>query len=228
VQGAVGNRLAVTFVDQGEREIKNMAPLRVYDVKPPGPEGPKAAPTVVAGRDVLEGSVRRGGRTVRITAQLIDATNGHHVWAERYDRDLTDRFTVSGRGHPEHHRVHRPGNCHGGDPALAEQGPARARHVGPIMQAHRRLARLLDRLSDEITTPGIPRGLPIGCVAGSRVDPLLAGVREPHAQDEPNAERHAHQQPHPPPGRARRSLGHRQRFLLGLAVRWARVDVGRM
>ena len=45
-------------------------------------------------RYVLEGSVRRAGKTIRVTSQLIDATNGHHVWAERYDRDLVDLFAV--------------------------------------------------------------------------------------------------------------------------------------
>jgi TolB-like protein/tetratricopeptide (TPR) repeat protein len=40
-------------------------------------------------RYVLEGSVRREGQRVRATAQLLDATNGAHVWAESYDRDLT-------------------------------------------------------------------------------------------------------------------------------------------
>jgi TolB-like protein/class 3 adenylate cyclase/Flp pilus assembly protein TadD len=45
-------------------------------------------------RYVLEGSVRKGGRRVRITAQLIDATTGNHVWAERYDRELDDIFAV--------------------------------------------------------------------------------------------------------------------------------------
>jgi adenylate cyclase len=45
-------------------------------------------------RYVLEGSVRRGGSRVRITAQLIDAISGAHVWAERYDRDLDDIFAV--------------------------------------------------------------------------------------------------------------------------------------
>ncbi len=43
---------------------------------------------------VLEGSVRRAGDRVRITAQLIDAGRDSHVWAERYDRDLTDIFAV--------------------------------------------------------------------------------------------------------------------------------------
>jgi adenylate cyclase len=45
-------------------------------------------------RYVLEGSVRRGGQRVRVTAQLIDAETGNHVWAERYDRNLTDVFAV--------------------------------------------------------------------------------------------------------------------------------------
>ena len=45
-------------------------------------------------RYVLEGSVRKGGNRVRITAQLIDAIAGTHVWAERYDRDLSDIFAV--------------------------------------------------------------------------------------------------------------------------------------
>ena len=43
---------------------------------------------------VLEGSVRKAGNRVRITAQLIDANNGAHIWADRFDRDLTDIFAV--------------------------------------------------------------------------------------------------------------------------------------
>lgn len=45
-------------------------------------------------RYVLEGSVRKSGNKVRITAQLIDAPTGGHQWAERFDRDLTDIFAV--------------------------------------------------------------------------------------------------------------------------------------
>jgi adenylate cyclase len=45
-------------------------------------------------RYVLEGSVRKGGSRVRITAQLIDAISGAHVWADRYDRDHSDIFAV--------------------------------------------------------------------------------------------------------------------------------------
>jgi adenylate cyclase len=45
-------------------------------------------------RYVLEGSVRKSGRRVRVTAQLIQADTGHHIIAERYDRDLTDLFEL--------------------------------------------------------------------------------------------------------------------------------------
>ena len=43
---------------------------------------------------VLEGSVRKAGGRVRVTAQLIDGATGGHVWADRYDRDLTDIFAI--------------------------------------------------------------------------------------------------------------------------------------
>jgi adenylate cyclase len=43
---------------------------------------------------VLEGSVRKAGNRVRITAQLVDAATGRHLWAERYDRDLKDIFAL--------------------------------------------------------------------------------------------------------------------------------------
>jgi adenylate cyclase len=45
-------------------------------------------------RYVLEGSVRKGGNRVRITAQLIDAATSNHIWADRYDGDLTDIFDL--------------------------------------------------------------------------------------------------------------------------------------
>lgn len=43
---------------------------------------------------VLEGSVRKAGERIRITAQLIDAASGYHLWSQTYDRDLTDIFAV--------------------------------------------------------------------------------------------------------------------------------------
>lgn len=45
-------------------------------------------------RYILEGSVRKAGNRVRVTAQLIDGATGGHVWADRYDRDLTDIFAI--------------------------------------------------------------------------------------------------------------------------------------
>jgi adenylate cyclase len=59
----------------------------------------KAVKVGEVGRDlgvryVLEGSVQRAGHRVRITAQLVDAATGYHLWAERYDREVRDLFAV--------------------------------------------------------------------------------------------------------------------------------------
>ena len=43
---------------------------------------------------ILEGSVRRAGTRIRVTAQLINAEDGYHLWSERYDRELTDVFAI--------------------------------------------------------------------------------------------------------------------------------------
>ncbi len=43
---------------------------------------------------ILEGSVRKAGNRIRVTEGLIDATDGSHLWSERYDRELTDVFAV--------------------------------------------------------------------------------------------------------------------------------------
>ena len=48
-------------------------------------------------RYVLEGSVRRGGQRVRITGQLINATTGMHLWADRFDGELEDIFSLQDR-----------------------------------------------------------------------------------------------------------------------------------
>ena len=45
-------------------------------------------------RTILEGSIRRAGSRIRVTAQLINAEDGYHLWSERYDRELTDVFTI--------------------------------------------------------------------------------------------------------------------------------------
>jgi len=53
----------------------------------------KIAETLGVG-NVLEGSVRRAGNRLRVTAQLINAADGTHLWSERYDRDMTDVFAI--------------------------------------------------------------------------------------------------------------------------------------
>jgi TolB-like protein len=45
-------------------------------------------------RTILEGSIRRAGSRIRVTAQLINAEDGYHLWSERYDRELTDVFAI--------------------------------------------------------------------------------------------------------------------------------------
>ena len=45
-------------------------------------------------KNILEGSVRRAGNRIRVTAQLIDAANGYHLWSERYDREMEDVFAM--------------------------------------------------------------------------------------------------------------------------------------
>jgi TolB-like protein len=59
---------------------------RAVDVKEVGQK--------LGARYVVEGSVRKAGNRLRVTAQLLESTTGNHLWAERYDRDLQDIFTV--------------------------------------------------------------------------------------------------------------------------------------
>ena len=54
----------------------------------------KAIATQLGVRTVLEGSVRRAGNRLRITAQLVDVDTGFQIWSERYDRELTDIFAI--------------------------------------------------------------------------------------------------------------------------------------
>ena len=55
-------------------------------------------------RYVLEGSVRRSGSRVRVVAQLVEAETGNHVWAERYDRDVTRDLCRAGRDYRGDHQ----------------------------------------------------------------------------------------------------------------------------
>jgi TolB-like protein len=58
------------------------------------PLGTAAIASALKVNHVLEGSVRKAGNQVRITAQLIDAVNDRHLWSETYDRELTDIFAI--------------------------------------------------------------------------------------------------------------------------------------
>ena len=73
---AVRHRAKLSFTYKG----------RAVDVKQVGRE--------LGVRYVLEGSVRRSGNRIRITGQLIDALSGRHIWAERFDRELTAIFEL--------------------------------------------------------------------------------------------------------------------------------------
>lgn len=57
-------------------------------------QGVAAIAAALRVRYVLEGSVRRAGKRIRITAQLIDAGDGRHLWSERYDREIMDVFAI--------------------------------------------------------------------------------------------------------------------------------------
>src|SRR5258708_728630 len=121
VRDHVGNRLDLAFEDRGEQKLKNIEqPGRVYSViledanvgdmtsmKQDRPSiavlsftyKEKAVKVQNVGKElgaefILEGSVRKAGARVRVTGQLINSIDGTHIWAERFDRDLTDIFAI--------------------------------------------------------------------------------------------------------------------------------------
>src|SRR3989449_285429 len=109
VYDQVKNKLALAYEPLGEHVVKNIRePVRVYRILSGlfviarnsvfAYKGKALKPAQVSRelgvRYLLEGSVRKAGNRVRITAQLVDATTGYHVWAERYDRDLKDVFAL--------------------------------------------------------------------------------------------------------------------------------------
>jgi adenylate cyclase len=81
-------------------------------------------------RYVLEGSVRRVANRVRITAQLIEAERRAHIWAGRYDRELTDIFSVQDEITHRIVAIRCAGNARSGDAAGAAQRTASAGGVG--------------------------------------------------------------------------------------------------
>jgi eukaryotic-like serine/threonine-protein kinase len=92
-------------------------------------------------RTVLEGSVRRAGNRIRVTAQLINAADGYHLWSERYDRELADVFAMqdeiaqsiasalkvklSGKASSGHKQRHTPA-------VAAFEALLKARHYGAL------------------------------------------------------------------------------------------------
>jgi len=96
---SVGYRLVFRSIAAMRPRVSRVHMLRVnHEFAPTGiPILKRSLREVAAGlgvRYVLEGSVRRSGDRVRINAQLIDGQTGRHVWSERYDRNLTDLFSV--------------------------------------------------------------------------------------------------------------------------------------
>jgi adenylate cyclase len=77
----------------GTPELQVAARTSSFSFKGKSLEVPEIAAALKV-RMVLEGSVRKQGETVRITAQLIDARNGFHVWSQTYDRKLEDIFAI--------------------------------------------------------------------------------------------------------------------------------------
>ena len=72
--------------------LRHCAQFRLH-LQGQGGEGGRVARDLGV-RYVLEGGIQRAGSRVRITAQLVDATTGYHVWAERYDREVRDIFAL--------------------------------------------------------------------------------------------------------------------------------------
>ena len=78
---------------------QSFGPVRRSPATPPSPTKGKAVKVQTVGRNsasnfLLEGSVRKAGARVRVTGQLINSVDGTHIWADRFDRDLTDIFAI--------------------------------------------------------------------------------------------------------------------------------------
>jgi TolB-like protein/Flp pilus assembly protein TadD len=75
------------------RQIRVVARNSTFSYKGKSPNIRQVSEELGA-RYVVEGSVRKAGNRIRVTAQLIDGETGNHIWAERYDREITDIFDV--------------------------------------------------------------------------------------------------------------------------------------
>src|SRR5216110_1601237 len=75
-------------------DLKVISRMSVMSYRGEGTRNAREIGKVLGVATLLEGSVRRVGNRVRVNVQLIDASNDEHVWAEDYDRDLTDVFAI--------------------------------------------------------------------------------------------------------------------------------------
>ncbi len=125
-------------------------------------------------RTLLEGSVRKAGDQVRVTAQLINAADGYHLWSQSYDRKLADVFAVQDElaraisRHPHPHRLHRHAA------SVGRTADSEAGGVQPLLERPARVG--------SGDAPGVCAGahlLPASAGDRSRLcpRPRLAGVR---------------------------------------------------
>ena len=137
---AVARILAVRHRAQFQLRLRG----RAVDMKQVGRE--------LGVRYVVEGSVRKAGNRVRVTAQLIEAETGTHIWADRYERDLNDIFALQDEITQKVVARHCAEPARARDPACAGQadrGPARLRFL-PARAARDSTAR-------PKTAPGAPK-----------------------------------------------------------------------
>ncbi len=92
-------------------------------------------------RFVLEGSIRKSGNRVRITAQLIDAESGGHLWADRFDRDLTDIFATQDEVVEKIVRALAVTLTHGEEKRLGRRGTANVAAYEASLRARELLSR---------------------------------------------------------------------------------------
>ena len=83
-------------------------------------------------RYVLEGSLRKSGNRIRVSAQLVEVGTGNHVWAERYDRDLAEIFCGAGRDHRGGDDRHCPGHRRCRTPAGDAEAAGKPRRLGRL------------------------------------------------------------------------------------------------
>ena len=75
-------------------DLKVISRMSVMSYRGDGPRNAREIGKALGVGTLLEGSVRRAGNRVRVSVQLINADNDEHIWAEDYDRDLTDVFAI--------------------------------------------------------------------------------------------------------------------------------------